>query len=68
MQPVPHEDAVRIAERLWEQFSAQADGGWSGPWSDVPKGIQAYYVAVVEELLRAEVIFPGPSLYAEDTA
>ncbi|HWT24537.1 MAG TPA: hypothetical protein VN213_13610 [Solirubrobacteraceae bacterium] len=49
-----HEDADRIATRLQEALDA--------------RGIELTHrdlAAAVEELLRAEVIFPGPSVYRD---
>jgi hypothetical protein len=58
MQPASS-DAERIAKALLREIAAR----------EATLGIdREECVAAIEELLRAGVIFPGPSLYAEDTA
>jgi hypothetical protein len=75
MQPVPHEDAERIAQRFHLLYEALApQHGWQTQqasrtaWEHVPAENRRLMVSVVEELLRAEVIYPGPSLYAAEDA
>jgi hypothetical protein len=75
MTPTPGTDAERIAQRFHAEYEAQAPShGWQTQrasrttWEHVPEENRQLMVSVVEGLLRAQVIFPGPSLYAEDTA
>lgn len=72
MDNPPHEDAERIARLFHDWYEALAPKfGWETQaqsrerWEDVPEENRELMVAVVDELLRAQVIFPGPSLYAE---
>jgi hypothetical protein len=60
------EDAERIARRLHEVQEILSSPEVLGTrWTRLPEGERELRIAAVEELLRAEVIFPGPSLYGQ---
>jgi len=71
-----HEDAERLARRFHDVFELLVPKpGWeirvqrkemlSTRWEDVAVEYRRTLVGTFDELLRAEVIFPGPSLYAD---
>lgn len=66
------EDAERVARRFHDLYEMLAPKyGWETQersrvsWEDVPDANRELMIAVVDEMLVAELIFPGPSLYAE---
>jgi hypothetical protein len=68
--PTPvREDAERVAKRFHEVYEALAPKfDWETQqrsrvaWDDVNRALM---IAVANELIEAEAIFPGPSLYAD---
>lgn len=67
-----NEDAERIAKRIHATYETLAPRfGWETQarsrerWENVPEENRALMIAVVDELLQAQVIFAGPSLYAD---
>jgi hypothetical protein len=72
--PTPvREDAERVAKRFHEVYEALAPKfDWETQqrsrvaWDDVPHENRALMIAVANELIEAEAIFPGPSLLLYD--
>lgn len=66
-----HEDAERLAQRFHETQETLAlrilSKDQQRPrvrWEDVPDENKQLMIAVVDEMLQAQLIFPGPSLYS----
>ena len=58
-----HDDAERMARRFVEVRGIITGAGKL--WEIMSADERRLYVETFDELLRAEVFFPGPSLYAD---
>ena len=59
------DDAKRMAEKFNDVF--QAFGSQLVPtmtWDEVPFEYKVQLIKTFDELVKSEVVFPGPSLYA----
>jgi hypothetical protein len=61
------DDARRMAERFHYVFQALGDRTVvpEVPFDEVPLQYKVQLIKTFDELIKAEVVFPGPSLYAE---
>jgi hypothetical protein len=62
-----HEDAERLAKRFYEVSLTLAAGMGMEPvanWEDIDEQMRALAVQTFDEMLKAQLLFPGPSLYS----
>jgi hypothetical protein len=68
MEGLIHEDSERLARRFHVIVSTLAprlDMPRQLPWEEVDWTYRRLLVQTFDEMLRSELIFPGPSLYAD---
>jgi hypothetical protein len=67
MSKAPHADAERIARRFHEvsRLLCREIGVPDPRWEDVDESYRQVMIWTFDEMLRAGLIFGGPSLYAE---